>query len=60
MVWGSDWPVVDLGKGLPEWLNVPKEILSSFSNDESAKIANLNAKEFIKFNVLTPPLSYLQ
>ena len=48
MVWGSDWPVVNLGKGLPEWLNVTKEIMSNLSEDESAKIANLNAKRIYK------------
>ena len=48
MVWGSDWPVVDLGKGLPEWLSVTSEIFSNLSNDESAKIANLNAKRIYK------------
>ena len=48
MVWGSDWPVVDLGKGLPEWLNVTKKIMSGLSPDESAKIANINAKRIYK------------
>ncbi len=44
MVWGSDWPVVDLGKGLPEWLSVTINILSGLSSDEASKIANINAK----------------
>ncbi len=44
MVWGSDWPVVDLGKGLPEWLSVTIKILSGLSSDEASKIANINAK----------------
>ena len=44
MVWGSDWPVVNLAKGLPEWLAVTKTIMSNLSPDESAKIANINAK----------------
>ena len=44
MVWGSDWPVVDLGKGLPEWLSVTSKILSDLSSDEASKIANINAK----------------
>ncbi len=48
MVWGSDWPVVNLAKGLPEWLSVTSKILSSLSNDESAKIASLNAKRIYK------------
>ena len=48
MVWGSDWPVVDLGKGLPEWLNVTKKIMSDLSSDESSKVANINAKRIYK------------
>ena len=26
MVWGSDWPVVNLGKGLKEWIKVTRKI----------------------------------
>ena len=48
MVWGSDWPVVNLGKGLTEWLTVTKKIMSNLSSDESAKIANINAKRIYK------------
>ena len=44
MVWGSDWPVVELGKGLPVWLAVTEKIMSNLSSDESSKIANINAK----------------
>ena len=42
--YGGVMAIVNLGKGLPEWLNVTKEIMSNLSEDESAKIANLNAK----------------
>ena len=45
MVWGSDWPVVNLAKGLPEWLAVTKKILSNLTSEEAAKIANINAKK---------------
>ncbi len=51
MVWGSDWPVVDLGKGLPEWLSVTSKILSDLSNDEASKIANINAKKIYSINI---------
>ena len=44
MVWGSDWPVVNLAKGLPEWLAVTETIMSNLSSDEASKIANINAK----------------
>ncbi|MDC3075456.1 amidohydrolase family protein [Pelagibacteraceae bacterium] len=45
MVWGSDWPVVNLAKGLTEWLGVTKKIMSNLTSEEAAKIANINAKK---------------
>lgn len=44
MVWGSDWPVVDLGSGLPDWLKLTRDILSPLSEDESADIAHRTAE----------------
>jgi len=51
MVWGSDWPVVNLGKGLQEWISVTRNILSNFSNDEAISIANANAQKIYKVNL---------
>ena len=51
MVWGSDWPVVNLGKGLPEWINVTRQILSKLSEDEATLIANKNAQLIYKVNL---------
>ena len=48
IVWGSDWPVVNLAKGLPEWITVTREILSKLSNDEAAAIANGTAQTVYK------------
>ena len=28
IVWGSDWPVVNLGKGIQEWIKVTNSILN--------------------------------
>ncbi len=39
MCWGSDWPVVDLGTGLPGWLDLTQAILGALSADEAAAIA---------------------
>jgi len=45
MVWGSDWPVVDLGGGLPAWLDVTQRILDGLSQDEAARIGSGTARE---------------
>ena len=48
MVWGSDWPVVNLGKGLPEWIAVTRKILDKLSPDEAEAIANGTAQKIYK------------
>lgn len=45
MVWGSDWPVVDLGGGLPKWLDVTDRILADLSSDEADRIGSGTARE---------------
>lgn len=44
MIWGSDWPVVDLGGGLPDWLDVTAVILGQLSGDEAADIGHRTAE----------------
>ena len=48
IVWGSDWPVVDLGKGLAEWIGVTRKILDKLSDDEAKAIANGTAQKTYK------------
>ena len=48
IVWGSDWPVVNLGKGLPEWITVTRKILDKLSADEANAIANGTAQTVYK------------
>jgi len=48
IVWGSDWPVVNLGKGLPEWITVTRKILEKLSTDEANAIANGTAQTVYK------------
>tara|TARA_Y100000590_G_C15543904_1_gene948062 strand:+ start:85 stop:930 length:846 start_codon:yes stop_codon:yes gene_type:complete len=48
MVWGSDWPVVNLAKGLQEWIDVTRKILSKLSNEEATAIANGTAQNIYK------------
>jgi predicted TIM-barrel fold metal-dependent hydrolase len=40
MLWGSDWPVVDLANGLPDWIAVTRRILDSLSGDEARAVAS--------------------
>jgi predicted TIM-barrel fold metal-dependent hydrolase len=40
MLWGSDWPVVDLANGLPHWIAVTRRILDSLSGDEARAVAS--------------------
>ena len=51
MVWGSDWPVVNLGKGLAEWIEVTRKILSKLSPDEAEDIANRTAQRIYKVSL---------
>ena len=51
MVWGSDWPVVNLGKGIQEWIAVTRNILSKLSEDEATAIANGNAQKIYKVDL---------
>ncbi|MBA3909041.1 MAG: amidohydrolase [Rhodobacter sp.] len=34
MLWGGDWPVVNLGAGLPGWIDMTRELLAGLSADE--------------------------
>tara|TARA_Y100000590_G_scaffold440873_1_gene566828 strand:+ start:3163 stop:4008 length:846 start_codon:yes stop_codon:yes gene_type:complete len=51
IVWGSDWPVVNLGKDLPVWIRVTRTILSKLSSDEAISIANGNAQRIYKVKI---------
>jgi predicted TIM-barrel fold metal-dependent hydrolase len=44
MLWGSDWPVVDLGAGLPGWIDLTRAILADLSGDERATVTQGNAR----------------
>jgi predicted TIM-barrel fold metal-dependent hydrolase len=34
MLWGSDWPVVNLGVGLPGWIDMTRDLLAGLSDAE--------------------------
>ena len=44
IVWGSDWPVVNLRSTLPDWLTVSRALIADLSPTERAAIAHGNAK----------------
>lgn len=44
MVWGSDWPVVNLGSGLPDWLDISDALLAPLSTDEADAIRHATAR----------------
>jgi predicted TIM-barrel fold metal-dependent hydrolase len=45
IMWGSDWPVVNLGGGLLDWLNITQEVFNLLSKDEAAMIAHQTAEK---------------
>ncbi|MEM1287162.1 MAG: amidohydrolase family protein [Pseudomonadota bacterium] len=44
IVWGSDWPVVNMARDLPSWLEITEEILGELSTDEASAIGSETAK----------------
>jgi predicted TIM-barrel fold metal-dependent hydrolase len=43
VLWGGDWPVCNLGLGLPGWIETSRHLLASLSQDEQRAIAQGNA-----------------
>ncbi len=50
MVWGSDWPVIELANGLQDWLEVTDAILGALSFDEASAIGYRNATTIYKLS----------
>lgn len=44
MVWGSDWPVANLGLGMEAWLDLTEAVLGELSEDEQDLICWRNAE----------------
>lgn len=44
MLWGGDWPVVNLGAGLPAWIDMARALLAGLSADEQQAIGQGTAK----------------
>ena len=50
IVWGSDWPVVNLGPGLPDWIDTSRALLADLSADEQVAIAQGNARRIYRLD----------
>lgn len=50
IIWGSDWPVVELANGLPDWLTVTQEILAQLSESEASAIGAENAARIFRIS----------
>ncbi len=44
LVWGGDWPVCNLGSGLPAWCGLSRQLLAGLSAKEQAGILAGNAR----------------
>lgn len=44
LVWGSDWPVVNLNSDLPQWIDIFTQLVAGLSEDEKTAIGYLNAQ----------------
>ena len=44
ILWGGDWPVVNLGAGLPAWIDMTRELLAGLSGSEQAAIGQGTAR----------------
>ncbi len=52
IVWGSDWPVVELANGLPDWITVTKKILAQLTESEASAIGTQNAARIYRISAL--------
>lgn len=48
LVWGGDWPVVNLGSGLAQWCALTRKMLVGLSADEQTNIFSANARVLYK------------
>ncbi|NJM83173.1 MAG: amidohydrolase family protein [Tabrizicola sp.] len=50
MLWGGDWPVVNLGAGLPGWIGMTRELLAELTPDEQFAIGQGTARRVYRLD----------
>lgn len=45
VLWGGDWPVVNLGVGLPDWISLTHALLSGLTAADQAKVCQTTARQ---------------
>ena len=53
--WGSDWPVVNLGGGLPDWIAITRQFLEGWPDTDMVKLAHGNAVSTYKVATIKNP-----
>jgi predicted TIM-barrel fold metal-dependent hydrolase len=51
ILWGGDWPVVNLGAGLPGWIDMTRALLARLSTAEQAAIGSGTARRVYRLAV---------
>ena len=51
LVWGSDWPVVNLRSGLPVWIDMFRELTNGLSIDELDAVCHGNAERIYRVSL---------
>lgn len=51
LVWGSDWPVVNLGSNLQNWIETFRDIILPLSTEEQTSICHQNAERIYKVSL---------
>ena len=48
IVWGSDWPVVNMANGVGDWIEATRNFLDGMSDSEAVNLAHANAERIYR------------